>query len=384
MPIRPKLIVVASLLVVMLVTSVLGVPGVAADDRFTLVRAGQTLSGIAAAHGTTVERLMRINHLADPNRIYPGQRLRLRPASRHDSARGSTKWRVTRHRVAYGETLSGIALRYHARVDQLVQRNGLADASRIYVGQVLRIRAVPIDPRHPRHPGHPRHAAAGRATFVTHIVRFAETLSGIALYYRISVGAIVAANDIANPSLIRVGQQLRVPSDQHHRHRQQARHRHARHHHRNAAPRAPRWRMPAEMAGVVRHRSAVGRLIRLEARRQGVPPAFAKAVAWQESGWQPRIVSSAGAIGVMQLLPATADWVGATMLGERVNLWSASSNVRAGVALLRHYLHRYAGSRRLALAAYYQGQAGTDRYGVYPVSEPYIDSILILEEMFRR
>jgi soluble lytic murein transglycosylase-like protein len=86
----------------------------------------------------------------------------------------------------------------------------------------------------------------------------------------------------------------------------------------------------------------------------------------------------------MQLLPATADWVGATMLGERVNLWSTSSNVRAGVALLRHYLHHYAGSRRLALAAYYQGQAGTDRYGVYPVSEPYIDSILILEAMFRR
>jgi LysM repeat protein len=381
MPIRPKLIVVASLLVVVLVSSVLGVAAVAADDRFTVVRTGQTLSGIAAAHGTTVERLMRLNHLADPNRIYPGQRLRLRPAAHHHhrSARSSTAWRVTWHRVAFGETLSGIGLRYHLDVDQLVQRNHLADASRIYVGQVLRIRAVPA------HPRHARRTAAGHGSFVTHIVRFAETLSGIALHYRVSVGAIAAANDIPNPSLIRVGQELRVPHHRHRHHRHHPRHHRARHNQRrHAAHDAPRWRMPVEMAALVRHRSAVGRLIQHEAQRQGIPPALARAVAWQESGWQPGLVSSAGAIGVMQLLPATADWVGATMLGERVNLWSTSSNVRAGVALLRHYLHHYAGSRRLALAAYYQGQAGTDRYGVYPVSEPYIDSILILEAMFRR
>lgn len=138
------------------------------------------------------------------------------------------------------------------------------------------------------------------------------------------------------------------------------------------------------MAALVRRRAGIGRLIGAEARAQGVPAALARAVAWQESGWQPGIVSSAGAIGVMQLLPATADWVAATMLGQPVNLWSARSNIRAGVALLRHYLHRYGGSRALALAAYYQGQAGTDRYGIYPVSRPYIDSILILEAMFRR
>ncbi|HEY7526322.1 MAG TPA: LysM peptidoglycan-binding domain-containing protein [Candidatus Limnocylindria bacterium] len=376
MPMRPKLVVTATLLVVVLATSALGVPGVAADDRFTVVRAGQTLSGIAAAHGTTVERLMRLNHLADPNRIYAGQRLRLRPAAHRRSAHPPVERRVIGHRVTYGETVSGIALRYHLRVDQLVRRNHLADASRIYVGQLLRIRAVPVHRR--RAPQH----AAGHASFVTHIVRFAETLSGIALHYRVSVGAIVAANGITNPSLIRVGQQLRVPSKHRAHHRRQG---HAHQHRRHAAHRAaPTWRMPSEMAALVRQRSAVGRAIRHEARRQGVPPALAKAVAWQESGWQPRIVSSAGAIGVMQLLPATADWVSATMLGEPVNLWSTTSNVRAGVALLRHYLHRYDGSRTLALAAYYQGQAGTDRYGVYPVSRPYIDSILILEQMFRR
>ena len=48
-----------------------------------------------------------------------------------------------------------------------------------------------------------------------------------------------------------------------------------------------------------------------EAQRQHFPAALALAVAWQESGWQGRVVSSAGAVGVMQLLPPTADWVSA-------------------------------------------------------------------------
>jgi LysM repeat protein len=350
------------------------VPGVAADDRFTMVRAGQTLSQIAEAHGTTVARLMRLNGLSDPDRIYAGQRLRLRFSPHHRFVRHAAARRVTRHRVAYGETLSAIALRYHLSLERLVRRNHLADASRIYAGQELRIRSMPI------RGGHHRRHGTRRASFITHVVRFAETLSGIALHYQVSVEAIAAANDIANPSLIRVGQQLRVPAGRH------ARHRHARHgsrtHHRHRG--ASRWRMPAEMAALVRQRAGIGRLLGAEARAQGVPAALARAVAWQESGWQPGIVSSAGAIGVMQLLPATADWVAATMLGQPVNLWIARSNIRAGVALLRHYLHRYGGSRALALAAYYQGQAGTDRYGIYPVSRPYIDSILILEAMFRR
>jgi soluble lytic murein transglycosylase-like protein len=72
------------------------------------------------------------------------------------------------------------------------------------------------------------------------------------------------------------------------------------------------------------------------------------------------------------------------MLGEPVNLWSPASNVRAGVHLLRHYLDRYGGNRSLALAAYYQGQAATDRHGIYPVSRPYVSSILILQDIFAR
>jgi N-acetylmuramoyl-L-alanine amidase len=356
---RSKSTVLASAIAVMLITGAVGVPAAAADDRVVVVRAGQTLSQIAVAHGTTVERLVRLNHLADENRIYPGQRLRMRPAGRHRQGH------VVTHRVAYGETLTSIAHRYHVPLARLARRNHLADASRIYAGQPLRIRWVATTS--------PRSRRAPSTSVVTHVVRFAETLSGIALHYRVDMDAIVALNDIANPSLILVGQQLRVPAGHGHA---------ARHHRASHRPATPRWNMPAEMAALVRARAEIGRIIRAEARTQHVPVAFARAVAWQESGWQPGVVSSAGAIGVMQLLPATADWVAGTMLGQPVNLWSARSNVRAGVALLRHYLSHYGGSRSLALAAYYQGQAGTDRNGIYPMSRPYIDSILILESMF--
>ena len=93
-------------------------------------------------------------------------------------------------------------------------------------------------------------------------------------------------------------------------------------------------------------------------------------------------MSHAGAVGVMQLMPATAEWVGETMLRRHVAIYEAQSNIAAGVRLLSHYLHRYGGNRDLVLAAYYQGQRAVDHYGIYPVSRPYIASIRRLEQLF--
>jgi soluble lytic murein transglycosylase-like protein len=80
-------------------------------------------------------------------------------------------------------------------------------------------------------------------------------------------------------------------------------------------------------------------------------------------------------------MPATADWVAGSMLHAPIQLRDTRQNVRAGVTLLAHYLARYHGSRTQALAAYYQGQRSVDSHGIYPVSQPYIDSILVLETM---
>jgi LysM repeat protein len=365
MSIRPQPIALVGALVMAIIAGSFSIPNAAANDRVVVVQPGQSLSQIAAAHGVSVERLLALNDIADPNRIYPGQLIRLRAAQRPAHHRTA----LITHRVAYGETLTGIAARFGASVEALARRNHLANASRIYVGQLLRISG------HQRKAGHAHHAVhpQRKPYFHVHIVRYGETLTAIAMRYRVSIASIVVANRLADPSFIRSGQQLRIPG-------------HARS--RSTSSRSP-WssrvatRMPAAMAALVKRRGGIRRIIAAEARRQGVPPSFAQAVAWQESGWQPSVVSSAGAIGVMQLLPSTAEWVSSTMLDERVNLWDARSNVRAGVRLLRHYLQRYEHSRPLALAAFYQGQAGTDAHGIYPVSRGYIAAILMLQEMFR-
>lgn len=270
--------------------------------------------------------------------------------------------------VQPGDTLGEIAVARGLSMTELVALNGLRDPDLIVTGQ--RLRLPPRD-----EPAPPRSAPAPAPAPVTHQVTAGEHLTGIAARYGTTIEAIVGANGLADPSYIRSGQVLTIPGA------------------RSGAGAAGKGTrpgpgdlvtdgMPSEMAALVARRSAIGRLITSEAQRQGVDPAFAMAVAWQESGWQADVVSWAGAVGVMQLLPATADWVGTTMLGQTVNPSDARSNVRAGVTLLRHYLDRYGGDRALVLAAYYQGQTAADRHGVYAVTRPYITSILALQELF--
>jgi soluble lytic murein transglycosylase-like protein len=109
----------------------------------------------------------------------------------------------------------------------------------------------------------------------------------------------------------------------------------------------------------------------------GVNRHLTRALAWMESGWQPGVVSSVGAWGVMQVTPATWSWVELVLIGHPV-AHTADGNIRIGVAYLSHLLQAYGGNTRLALAAYYQGPGAVDAHGVLPVSEPYVADILAL------
>ena len=271
--------------------------------------------------------------------------------------------------VRPGDTLIGIARRHEVSVERLVAINGLANPNRILAGQ--RIRLVPAKPVAPAaaKPAPAAPAAPAAAAPKVHTVRAGEHLTGIARSHGVTIAALAAANRISNPSRIYAGQRLTIPGTA------PAAAKPA-----SAAP--AKQAMPASMAELVARRDAVRRVIVEEAGRYGVPAPFALAVAWQESGWQQNVVSHANAIGVMQLIPASGEWVGEAMLGHPVNLRDLRHNVRAGVRLLAHYLDRYDGNRDLVLAAYYQGQTAADRHGVYPVSRPYIASIRVLERLF--
>jgi len=262
--------------------------------------------------------------------------------------------------VAWGETLTGIARRYGSTIAAIVKANGIANPSFLRVGQRLTIPGTAA----PAASTKPKPAVAPAPAPMIHVVASGETLTGIARRYGSTISAIAAANGIANPSFLRVGQRLSIPGAA------------------GSRPTPAAAKMPAGMASLVAARREIGEIIRAEAKAQGVSVAFAQAVAWQESGWQAGAVSGAGAVGVMQLTPPTGDWVASTMLGHRVDLYDARSNVQAGVTLLRHYLERYRGDRKLVLAAYFQGQTAADRHGVYPVTRAYIASILALERFF--
>lgn len=160
-----------------------------------VVAAGETLSAIARCYGTTVTALVQANHIANPNLIFPGQRLIIPPPNANPA---TSEFYVVRP----GDTLAGIARKYGTTVEVLAQLNGLSNPSLIYVGQTLILSAASAPPA----------TASPATTPVIHIVERGETLSVIAQRYGSSVSALATANNLANPSLIYVGQRLLIPT----------------------------------------------------------------------------------------------------------------------------------------------------------------------------
>ena len=114
------------------------------------------------------------------------------------------------------------------------------------------------------------------------------------------------------------------------------------------------------------------------ATRYGVDRKLVRALAWMESGYQTDLTSSAGAWGVMQILPVTWSYVETVLVGGRVPR-TASGNIRVGVAFLRQLLREFGGNERKALAAWYQGPASVRSKGILPESKVFVANVLALK-----
>ena len=124
---------------------------------------------------------------------------------------------------------------------------------------------------------------------------------------------------------------------------------------------------------VVERASSYDDLISEHSRSNGVRPALVRAVMQVESAFNPYARSPKGAMGLMQLMPATAKQYGVK------NAFNPAENVRAGVAYLRGLLDRYENNEELALAAYNAGPGAVDKHGQtvppYRETQSYVSQI---------
>jgi hypothetical protein len=111
--------------------------------------------------------------------------------------------------------------------------------------------------------------------------------------------------------------------------------------------------------------------------RLGVDPHLVRALAWMESGYQTRIVSSAGARGVLQTLPSTRAYVETVLVGHPIPE-TVDGDIEVGILYLKHLLQVFDGDASLALAGWYQGEEAVRTYGVYNVTKPFVANVLAL------
>ena len=151
------------------------------------------MATIANKYGTTVDSIVSLNNIQNPNLIYVGQILRI-PTTQNalQNSENSTVY----YTVKSGDTLSKIADEYNVTVESIARENSISNPNIIYVGQVLKIETV-------RYNVH----ATGK---VIYLVKPGDTLSQIAQIYGTTVSELVRINDIQNPNLIYVGEKIRI------------------------------------------------------------------------------------------------------------------------------------------------------------------------------
>jgi LysM repeat protein len=113
------------------------------------------------------------------------------------------------------------------------------------------------------------------------------------------------------------------------------------------------------------------------AAKLSVDPHLVRALAWMESGYQTKIVSPAGAVGVLQTLPSTRAYVETVLAGRKIP-HTVDGDVEVGVLYLKHLLNAFGGDEKLALAGWYQGERAVRKHGAYKVTKPFVANVLAL------
>ena len=279
------------------------------------------------------------------------------------------------HVVVPGETLTSVAAQDGLSEQALAAANGLSTDAELIAGSVLEIpprSGADDDAQAPPTADATSGAQAPGAAGGSYLVEPGDTLTAIAARAGTSVAALAALNGLDPAGVLEAGLTLRLPA---------------------GAVSGGGSAQAATGGGSAQAATGSGPpyptptfvtagQIAAIADGDGVPAPLAEAIAWQESGFDNGEVSSAGAVGVMQILPATWSWITSNLAGgSLLNSASATGNVTAGVLLLRSLLAA-TGSQPLAIAAFLQGLASVQRIGILPAARQYVADVLALEQRF--
>jgi LysM repeat protein len=288
------------------------------------------------------------------------------------------------HVVVPGETLTSVAAQDGLSEQALAAANGLSTDAELIAGSVLEIpprSGADDDAQAPPTADATSGAQAPGAAGGSYLVEPGDTLTAIAARAGTSVAALAALNGLDPAGVLEAGLTLRLPAGAVSG---------------GGSAQAATGGGSAQAAtGGGSAQAATGSgppyptptfvtagQIAAIADGDGVPAPLAEAIAWQESGFDNDEVSSAGAVGVMQILPATWSWITSNLAGgSLLNSASATGNVTAGVLLLRSLLAA-TGSQPLAIAAFLQGLASVQRIGILPAARQYVADVLALEQRF--
>jgi peptidoglycan hydrolase-like protein with peptidoglycan-binding domain len=199
---------------------------------------------------------------------------------------------------------------------------------------IARRDGVPVRP----HPS----ASVGSSLYV---VRSGDSLTAIAKSHGTSISRLATLNHLNVAKPIIIGQRLKVPA-------------------------VLRTALSAQ-SGVVPS------MLDTWSAKLGVDKHLVRALAWMESGYQTTIVSPAGAVGVLQTLPSTREYVETVLKGAAIPQ-TVDGDVEVGVLYLKHLLNVFHGDEALALAGWYQGERAVREHGPYEETKPFVANVLAL------
>jgi soluble lytic murein transglycosylase-like protein len=282
------------------------------------------------------------------------------------------------HTVTAGETLWSIAASNNLTTRTVAVYNGLSSDAHVILGSTLKVPNIAEGAAALASAGVTPQTGAGAVVVPAaggapraqgaYVVRAGDTLSALAAQTGVSVTQMAYVNGLDPNGLLLTGTVLKLPS---------------------GAPAPARAAQPAPAVRVVPPASPVPTPVRMSAERvkqlaveHGAPASLAAAIAWQESGFNNAVVSSANARGVMQVMPGTWDWVQRNLASSPLNPTSAEDNVRVGSLYLARLLRDAGGDARLAAAGYYQGLNSVRTRGMFDDTKRYVDNVMALSARF--